>query len=175
MINLIAEQWNVGFWSKIYVLFFIFVVICLLAYIPPSISKNPLRSLKHIEQAYNNKCIAIGKLVCASLHGVGHAQYELVEYLYYVDKKPYYVTYRFNLEEDYKDIDMTKINPDELTQPIKTTVALFYNKRNPKKVISKIEVFCSNSALHQVKTLKTNIYRDTEKHWTEEINLVTYK
>lgn len=172
MINLILMQWNASFWGKVYVFFFVIFTVFWFFYLIDALINNPYRRLKFIERAEEENCIAIGKLVCAITVGnLKEAQQE-VEYLYYVDNKPYYVTYKYDHEKcDIRDTDLSSYNPDSFIWPIKTTVALFYDKKKPKKVFSKLEVFCSSSGIRQVATRKNNIYRDAEKHWVEPIDL----
>ena len=40
--------------------------------------------------------------------------------------------------------------------------------------MSKFEVFTSYEAMHQVETLKENVWRDVDKDWTEPVRLVKY-
>jgi hypothetical protein len=63
-----------------------------------------------------------------------------------------------------------------LATEIKKYMLLFYDPKNPKKVMSKAEAFVSSSAMRRVHTnQKHNVYRSVDKDWNEAIDLVMYR
>ena len=93
--------------------------------------------------------------------------------MYFVDDKRYFVTYQLcaNLPIiDSKD----STNADMMLLKLKPALILFYDSKNPSKVMSKLEVFTSHESIHQIKTPKENVWRDIHRDWTDVIDLVHY-
>ena len=67
-----------------------------------------------------------------------------------------------------------EMNADSALLQLKGAMPLFYDKKNPQNVVSKIEVFTSEEGIAQIHTPKKNALRDTEKEWYEPINLVRF-
>ena len=174
MIQVITEQWASGFWGKLYVLFALISIGTMLLYFIPSIFNNPLTRLKFIKKAQEDGRVAVGKLSCWSLHGNGKPEYDQTEYTYYVDGKRYFVTYKRGISENEQGEDMQTINPDKIALTIPFALILYYDKKHPEKVLSKLEVFASDDAYKQVHTPKQNVYRDLEKVWSDPVRLVRY-
>jgi hypothetical protein len=91
--------------------------------------------------------------------------------MYIVDGKRYFVTYKMAFDV-HRDSRTSCMNADMLLLNLKPALILFYDKKKPKKAVSKLEVFTSENGIRQVRTDKHNMYRDTEKIWYEPIDLV---
>lgn len=173
MLNWISQTWNNSFWDKLYLIFAFIVLISAIRYIVHRLKISPKKKIRFIEKANAEGCTAIAKLSCLTKHGIGKTDYYSAEYMYVVDDKSYYVTYNMSAIlpiDDHKD----EMNADMLLTKIKQVMIVYYNKNNPAKVFSKIEVFTSTDAINKVKTPKNNVYRDVDKEWTEAFDLVQY-
>ena len=76
----------------------------------------------------------MGKLTCLLLHGSGKPQYFEAEYMYFVDNKQYFVTYKMAYEVP-KDQQTDKMNADMVLLGLKDALILFYATRriNPPR------------------------------------------
>lgn len=160
-------------WEKIYIIYAFIVLFTAAMFIWQYLSGNPKKKLDFITKAQQEGCMAIGKMTCLTLHGVGEPQHFKAEYMYVVDGKRYFVTYQMAFHVPMDD-RLDCMNADMLLLKLKPVLILFYDKKKPKKVMSKIEVFTSEDGIHQIATPKRNTWRDTNKDWTTPIDLVTY-
>jgi hypothetical protein len=172
--KLLTDYWaNCSFWDKIYIIYAIVICLTICIFIIQNILRRPRTLLKRIEKATKEGCMTVGKMTCFTLHGNGKEEYYQAEYMYIVEDKKYFVTYQMACNVP---IDNSKdfLNADMMLLNIKSAIILFYDKQNPKKVISKIEVFTSEDGIHQIPTSKRNVWRDIDKDWSTPINLVSY-
>lgn len=156
--------------------FCIYAVVMLLAtvcFVYQNLKDNPKKRLDFITKANKEGNMAVGKLTCLTVHGRGMPEQYHVEYMYVVDGKQYFVTYEMAYKLDVDD-EQESVNPNMLLNTISKAMILFFDKKNPKKVLSKFEVFTSYDAIHQIDTPKENVWRDIDKNWTEPMYLVKY-
>lgn len=171
MFEAIGEFWTKNtFGDKIYIGYLIFVLFLAACYLFEFCLSTPKRKLDFITKAQKNGCIAVGKMTCLTIHGSRGPEYYEAEYMYVVDDKRYFVTYKmaYNIPADDRKEEM---NADMLLLKLKPVLILFYDKDKPKKVMSKLEVFTSSDGLDKTHTPKHNVWRDVEKEWTEPIHL----
>ena len=90
-----------------------------------------------------------------------------------VDGVQYFVTYNM-LASIPIDERKEALNADMLLLTLPQFMILYYDKENPKKVYSKLEIFTSRDAIRKQKTPKTNVYRDVNRDWSEPIDMVQY-
>lgn len=172
MFRAIGEFWTkYAMWDKLYWIYAILLLICAIVFIWKNFKHNPVKDINFIVEANKNNCITLGKLSCFTLHGYGHPSEYHLEYMYYVNDKRYFVTYEMNYMMPI-DSRTDAMNADMLLMRIPPVLILFHDKKNPKKVISKYEVFTSRLGLRQIKTSKKNVWRDINRDWIEPINLV---
>lgn len=166
-----------GFWrshdigGKIYLIFAALVITTVIVFLVKRILNSPKRKLNFVVNAQRNGCVEVGKLSCLTAHGYGSVDYYQAEYMYVVEGVKYFVTYEMAASltiDNHKD----EMNADMLLLKIKPFLLMYYDKANPKKVYSKMEIFTSQYAIKKVKTPKVNSYRDVNKEWNEPINLV---
>lgn len=160
-------------WEKIFEIYTFIVIFAAILFIWKNLKNNPKKKLDFITKAYKEGCLAVGKMTCLTLHGTGNPEYFKAEYMYMVDGKRYFVTYQMAYKIVIDD-RMDQMNADMLLLKLKPALILFYDKKKPQKAMSKLEVFTSDDAMHQIKTPKENAWRYIEKDWTEPINLVHY-
>ena len=167
-------MWNSMTWpDKIYLLFGIVVIAIMCKLIMHKITNGTKKQIDFIADAYKKGNMAVGKLTCLTIHGIGKPETYQAEYMYNVNDKNYFVTYSMKYSmniDDRKD----QMNADMLLLGIKPALILFYDENNPKKVKCKMEAFASKEGFRQIKTPKKNMWRDIERTWTESINLVQY-
>ena len=132
------------------------------------------KRLEGMIQAQQEGRSVMGKLTCLTKEGkVGEAFYR-AEYMYVVDGKRYFVTYKLNPRLASTN-SKTDYDGDALASEVKKYLTLFYEKGNPANVRCKAQVFASQEAIQRVySNSKDNIYRDVEKDWTEAIDLTRY-
>lgn len=169
---MISSFWTqCSFWDKVYLVFGAFMVLSYICYLYDYYTDSSKKKMAFIKKASEENTTAIGKLSCLTLHGSkGIPDHYEVEYMYVVDEKSYFVTYRmaYNVPlDDRKD----EMNADMMLLSIKPFIILYYDKNNPQKVMCKTEVFTSLEGFSKTKTPKSNIYRDVDKQWTEPIRL----
>ena len=171
MFKTLITQWMFGgFFGKAYVIFAAIVAIMVISTIVANRISNPRKKMDFIKKAKQDGTVSVGKLTCWTLHGYNGPTTHELEYMYMVDGKPLYVTYEKSVEIP-KDERKDEMGADMLLMDIKLAMPLFYDKNNPKKVMSKLDVFTSYDGIHQIKTSKKNAYRDVEKIWLEPIDL----
>jgi hypothetical protein len=174
MWSVIIDYWRqFSFWDKVYVVYAVILCITILCFLWHNYRARPKKKLKFIENAYNESCMTVGKMTCFTIHGNGKPQYYQAEYMYVVDGQRYFVTYKmlYSLPiDDRREV----MNADMLLLKLKPALILFYNKNDPRKVMSKLEVFTSEDAIHQTFTPKKNMWRNTERDWDTPIDLVSY-
>ena len=174
MLLSIGQAWSQGnFWDKAYIVFGIITCVTALIFALIHLSCNTKKKLKFVIDAQRNGNSTVGKLTCLLLHGSGKPQYFEAEYMYFVDNKQYFVTYKMAYEVP-KDQQTDKMNADMVLLGLKDALILFYDKKNPKKVMCKQEIFVSDDGFMRIATLNKNTYRNIEKNWTEPIDLVIY-
>lgn len=159
--------------NTIYKGYAIIVVFTIAMFIWQYLDKNPKKSLDFITKAYDEGCMAVGALSCLTMHGKGRPEYYLAEYMYLVDGKRYFVTYKMNHTLCIDD-RMEEMNADMLLFKIKPVLLFFYDKKKPSKVMSKLEVFTSEEGMNQAYTPKRNSWRNVHGEWTAPIDLVKY-
>lgn len=174
MFDLFKEYWmQCSFWDKIYVIYAAITLLTIIGFVVAHIGNHPKKKLNFITEAYKDGRMVVGKLTCLTVHGVNKPQYYQAEYMYVIDGKRYFVTYKmwYSIPIDSR---MSAMNADMLLLKLKPALILFYDKKRHDKVMSKLEVFTSEEGIHQVYTSKKNIWRNTEIDWTEPIDLVQY-
>lgn len=171
----IFMYWVEGsFWNKAFLIFAVLMLFLAAIFFVQHKKENPRKKLAFLVDAQKNNCMSVGKLCCLTSHGDNGVPETLrAEYIYVVDDKSYYVTYEMAYEIQVDD-NQENTNGDMLVMNIKPAMILFYDKDDPSKVMSKFEVFTSYEAMHQVETLKENVWRDVDKDWTEPVRLVKY-
>lgn len=171
MVERISNWWGVSsWWDKICMLYAIVVILTIIAYIINQFRSNPKKKIAFIQNAQKENCITVGKMTCLTLEGTNKYSTYHAEYMYVVDNKRYFVTYEMSSKIPM-DSRKEEMNADMLLLNFKPTLMLFYDKKNPKKVLSKLEVFTSKEGMGQIKTPKKNVWRDTEKDWADYIDL----
>lgn len=174
MFSSIKEFWianNIG--DKIYFLYALIVGATALIFIIQNICDNPKRKIKFIDNAYKKGNMVVAKMTCLTLHGINSPEYYQAEYMYVVNDKRYFVTYKMQYSLPI-DSRLEEMNADMLLLKLKTAMILFYDERKPSKVMSKLEVFTSEDGICKIATPKKNIWRNTEIEWSKCIDLVTY-
>jgi hypothetical protein len=174
MFEAIGEFWTqnaIG--SKIYIGYASLVCIIAISYIIGNLRSNPRKKIDFIVNATQNGCLTVGKMTCLTLNGSDGPSNYHAEYMYVVDGKRYFVTYEMchNIPIDARKEEM---NADMLLLKLKPALIFFYDKKNPKKALSKLEVFTSHEGIHQIPTPKKNVWRDIDKDWDQAIDLVHY-
>lgn len=172
--NAITEWFSQqSFWSILYLVYAFFMLWMFFNMCKDHIKDRPYKKIQFIEKANKEGNMVVGKLSCLTLNGTYNKKEYHAEYMYVVDDKPYFVTYcmAYNVPIDNQKEEM---NADMLLLTLKPALILFYDPQKPNKVLSKFEVFTSKDGIHQIDTPKRNVWRDTEKQWTEAINLVQY-
>lgn len=160
-------------WNWMQIGYLVIVIFTVAMFIWQQINTNPKKYLRFIAKATEEGCVAIGKLTCLTLHGVNKPEYFQAEYMYVVNDKRYFVTYKmwYSIPVDERRDEM---NADMVLLQLKGAMPLFYDKKDPSKVVSKIEVFTSDEGIKQIYTPKDNSWRDTEREWESPIDLVHY-
>jgi hypothetical protein len=160
-------------WNFLYKAYAVIVLFTAAMFIWQYIQDRPMKKLKFITKAYNEGCFTVAKMTCLTLHGYNEPQHFKAEYMYVVDGKRYFITYEmaYHLPIDGR---VGEMNADMLLLKLKPCLMMFYDKKKPKKAMSKIEVFTSDDGIHQINTPKRNQWRNIEKDWTDPIDLVSY-
>lgn len=174
MFDWIGTFWEAcSFWDKLYIVYALVVLLAIGGFIMSYVDDNPKKKLDFITEAYKDGRMAVAKMTCLTVHGNGKPQHYQAEYMYVVDGKRHFVTYKmgYSLPVDSRKEEM---NADMLLMKLKTALILFYDKDNPNKAMSKLEVFASEDGIKQIDTPKKNMWRNTEKDWVEPIDLVHY-
>lgn len=174
MIKILIEQWSAGFWGIVYVLFVSYVILFVfLPHVGMAPFHNPMQRLKFIEKAQKENRVVIGKLCCWTTHGHNRTEYDMLEYVYYVDGKKHIVTYKVK-RDMLRSKDKETLNPDEIADTVLNALTLFYDKKHHERVISKMDIFANSDVIQQVHTAKENRYRDMERVWYSPIELVSW-
>lgn len=170
----LSDFWEkLRFWDKLYALFAIVMLVFIVTFIVKWILATPKKKLDFIVNAHKNGCFEVGKLSCLTVCGITRPQYYEAEYMYMVDGVQYFVTYNM-LASIPIDERKEALNADMLLLTLPQFMILYYDKENPKKVYSKLEIFTSRDAIRKQKTPKTNVYRDVNRDWSEPIDMVQY-
>ena len=159
-----------GFWDIVYIALAIVMVCTIVCYLIDWFKNIPKKKLDFIVAANKAGNVAFAKLTSWLRCGTHDKDYYLLEYMYVVDNKTYYVTYKEATKVILND-DREHMNADKLMLNYKPALLMFYDKKNPEKAYCKYEAFVSGNAMQKVKT-KKNVYRDIKKVWTEPIDLV---
>lgn len=171
MFDFISNTWDSSFWGKVYVVFGLITIAFCVTFVIVNIVNNPRKKLAFVEKAIKDGTSVISKLTCLTVHGTNKPEYYEAEYMYFVDGQRYFVTYKLGCETP-NDFSPAYMNADMLLNSIKCALLLFYDKNNPKKVMSKVEIFSSSDAICQIHTAKKNIHRNIEKDWDIPIDLI---
>ena len=173
MIEIIKASFGDGFWATIYALFAIYALFVTVPHFAIAIWDNPYWKLRFIKKAQEEERTTVGKLTCLTLNRDKKGDYYLAEYMYMVDGKREFVTYKMSATVKPDDSDLETMNADRAAISIKNSLPLFYKqvKKNKIKVLSKMEVYSSMDTVNQHYTPKSNKYRDIEKTWYEPIDL----
>ena len=171
---MLGNYWTQGnFWDKMFLIYGIVFVLLFASYIVRRLVGDitPIKKIDFIKKACEENRTVIGKLSSFTLHykkGIGdHYQ---AEYMYMVDDKSYFVTYKMATEiPDVKTKD--ELNADSVLMAIRPFLILYYDEKNPEKVLCKTEVFTSVDAFSQIATPRKNVYRDVKKAWIEPIHV----
>ena len=168
--NLVVEQWNAGFWGKAYVvvLFYLIASTCFLIW--THCTYGSIKRMKFLMDAQKKGCFVPGVISCFTQEGSYAQSVYKAEYMYVVNDKRYFVTYKFDFNRGI-DPSKERFEADAMIQDIKKYVILFYDEKNPKKVVCKPEVFVTSIAMNQIPTSKKNVYRDIKKDWNQAIDL----
>ena len=170
MFKTLIALWSGGFLGKAYVIFAAIVLVMVVSTVVANVITNPRKKMDFIVKAQKDNSVTVGKMTCLTIHGFKGPENYHAEYMYVVDGKRYFVTYEMAYEVP-KDERMDEMSADMVLLNLKNALHLFYDKDNPKKVMSKLDVFTSYDGIHQIRTPKKNAYRDTEMIWTEAIDL----
>ena len=171
MIEIIKTCWGDGFWNTVYVLFAVFALFCTLPHFIIAIWDNPYWRLKFIKKAQEEGRTTTGKMTCLTLNREKQGDYYLAEYMYMVDGKREFVTYKISGSVRPDDSDPETMNADRAV-PLVNSIPLYYQRKSAKrvKVLTKMEIYASSKAISQHYTPKVNKNRDIEKWWTEPID-----
>lgn len=171
IINLIRLWVTGNIFDKIYVVFCIIMAIVMILSIRTFFTKGAKKKLDFVLKAQEAGCCVSGKMTCLTREGTQKSNYYSAEYMYVVNDKRYFVTYKINPKDGNEEAEKES-NGDLLALDIQKYPMFFYDAKNPAKVLCKADVFTSMEAFDQIDTAKDNIYRDVEKDWNEPINLV---
>lgn len=169
------ELWtNASFLDKVYIVFAIFVLIATIIFLWEYFTNGAVRKMQFIEKAQKEGCCVPCKVSCFTKEGKFDDPHYVVEYMYKVDEKPYFVTYKM-AGRPLRDSAKDEFDADMLAMEIKKYMVLFYDKKKPKKVLCKAEVFASDDAIEKIYTnQRHNAYRDVDKDWMDAIDLTRY-
>jgi hypothetical protein len=171
---MLKELWNATtFGEKLYIVFAAFMILTIVVFVYKWIKETPKKKLDFIVDAQKDGRVEVAKLCCLTAHGVGKVDYYEAEYMYVVNDVRYFVTYNMIGAvpiDEHKDA----LNADMLLLKFTQFMLMYYDKNNPAKAYSKMEIFTSRDAIRKIKTSKKNAYRDIDKDWTEPIDMVQY-
>ncbi len=159
-----------SFWDVVYIVLLGIMVCTIVCHLVDWFKNIPKKKLDFIVKANKSGNVAFAKLTSWLRCGTREDDYYLLEYMYVVDNKTYFVTYKEATKVILND-DREHMNADKLMLNYKPALLMFYDKQNPEKAYCKYEAFVSGNAMQKVKT-KKNVYRDIKKIWTEPIDLV---
>ena len=159
-----------SFWDIVYIALVLIITCQTVCYLIDWHKHIPKKKLDFIVEANKKGNVAFAKLTSWLRCGTRDKDYYLMEYMYIVDDKTYFVTYKEATKIILND-DQEHMNADKLMLNYKPALLMFYDKRNPQKAYCKYEAFVSGKAMQKVKT-KNNSYRDIKKVWIEPIDLV---
>lgn len=145
---------------------------------------NPWRKLHTIEKRQAAGCCTLAKVSCHIIKGSSEYPQHYREYVYKVDDRLYYVTYRVEtkLLDDKKKkkwfssgplrrfFKQDKINEVQLLDH-SNTLAVFYDPKHPGKVLCKQEAFISPDAMKKVRTKRDNPHRIIGGDWYHAVDL----
>ena len=157
-------------WEKIYIGYAVIVLVLILSFVVLHFKRNPKKDLNFIVQAHKDGRMTVAKMTCLTLEGTYKYSTYHAEYMYVVDGQRYFLTYEM-VSHIAMDARKEEMNADMLLLKLKPALIVFYDKNNPKKVMSKLEVFTSREGINQIATPKKNVWRDTEKSWISAIDL----
>jgi len=161
------------FWDEICILYGIIMSIAMIFSLKTFLFDGTRKKMKFISDAQKDGRYVPAKLTCLTREGKAGQSYYVAEYMYVVNGKRYFATYRItssNVIDNSKD----KINGDILALNIEKYPTFFYDESNPAKVYCKADIFTSCETFSQIDSPKQNLYRDVNKDWIQAIDLVTY-
>ena len=170
---MLGNYWDqAGFWDKAFVVYGVLFVFVFAAFVLRRVvGETPTKKLDFIKKAYEENRTVIGKLSCLTLHyKKGVRDHYQAEYMYMVDGKSYFVTYKMAVavpDADTKE----QLNADMVLMTLRPFVILYYDAEKPENVLCKTEIFTSVDAFERIKTPRKNVYRDVKKQWTEPIHI----
>lgn len=170
MMNYVVEQWSAGFLGKVYVVILFYFIISTCFFVWNYFTQGSQRRMKFLMEAQKDGRFVPGVISCFTLEGTVLNPHCKAEYMYVVNDKRYFVTYQIDLNRNL-DPRKDKFEADSMIRDIKKYIILFYDKKNPKKVVAKPEIFVTSLAMNQIPTDKNNIYRDVKKDWQDAIDL----
>ena len=169
------ELWTTGnFWDKLYVVFAVIMLMLMIKCVHTFLTNGASKKLEFILKAQEEGRCVPGKLTCLTREGKQGDSHYCAEYMYVVNDKRYFVTYRISPNNVQKTNSKDEENGDILALDIQKYPMLFYDAKKPEKVFCKADIYTSFEAFAKDITSKNNIYRDIEKDWVEAIDLVKY-
>ena len=160
--------------NTIYYIFAITMTIVMVKSLKTYFDDGAKERFDFLVRAHENGHRAHGKLTCLTREGKKSESHYCAEYMYVVDGKRYFVTYEINPNIMTKNGSKNEVTGDILALDIMKYPTLYYSARFPEIVYCKADIFTSYEAMHQIKTVKNNIYRDVDKDWTTPIDLTVY-
>ena len=161
------------FWDEICILYGIIIMIAMVLSLRTFLVDGTRKKMKFISDAQKDGRYVPAKLTCLTREGKYDKSYYMAEYMYVVNGKRYFTTYKIT-SSNVTDISKDKINGDILALNIEKYPTFFYDESNPAKVYCKADIFTSCETFRQINSSKQNLYRDVNKDWIQAIDLVTY-
>lgn len=161
---------NGSFWDKTYVVVVFYLIISTAFFVWFYFTQGSQRRMKFLMEAQKDGRYVPATISCFTIEGTYLKHYYVAEYMYVVNDKRYFATYKIDLNRNI-DPSKDKFEADAMIQDIKKYIILFYDKKNPKKVVCKPEIFVSSLAMNKIPNEKKNRYRDVKKNWCEPVDL----
>jgi hypothetical protein len=150
------------------------MIVMMIKFLASYFRNSAKKRLNFIIEAQKSGNFVPAKLTCLTREGYYREPHYNAEYMYVVDDKRYFVTYQMHVNT-ILDSAKDEFDADMLATQIKKYMILFYDAKNPQKVMCKAEAFVSEYVMHQIYSNQNhNIYRDVNKDWTEAIDLVSF-
>ena len=167
----IAYFINGNIFEKAYVIFIVAMFALMIKCLSTFCSEGGKKKLEFILKAQEEGRYVMGKMSCFTKEGTYDSWHYCVEYMYVVNDKRYFVTYKINPNLDRK-MEKETMNGDALAFDILKYPTLYYSAKLPSIVYCKAEAFTSFETFSKTETPKTNNYRDVNKDWTTPIDLI---
>ena len=169
---MLIDYWTQGnFADKIFIILGVLFILGALGTFFNYLDDNANKRLKFIETCLNEESTAIGKISCYTLHyKKGYPSHYEIEYCYVVNDEPYFLTYKMALEPPVAN-SKSEFNADVVLSSIHPFLILYYDKKNPYRVMCKEEIFTSKKYFSKTKSARVNRYRDRNKQWSEPIRI----